>query len=254
MNDQSDGKKIPILLKKEPLIEAVWEIRFKKTNPSIAELLPGLIFKEMHQRYPGISRLPAADIPSAIIDRDSSLRYVPKIRLDGGTRAIQIGEYVLGLSCRRPYPGWDAFSADIRALVNLVQETGLITSLERFSLKFVNLIETNQPPKLDSLNVELRVGDKANDESPVLIRTEMRTKEFVHIIQIVSPAEVVLPDEQSSRSGVLLDIDTIAFLQGDNSWLEMNNLLDEGHLAAKNIFFELLSRDTINKMEPVYEG
>jgi len=39
------GDKIPIRLGKQPLIEAVWEVRFTSEKQSVADLLPGLIFK-----------------------------------------------------------------------------------------------------------------------------------------------------------------------------------------------------------------
>jgi hypothetical protein len=103
--------KIPVSLKKEPLLEAIWEIRFSSDKPSVAELLPGMLFSSnsLPQKYGNIVRLPAADIPAAITEQDQSLRYVPKIRLENGNQAVQIGEHVVSLNCRRPYSGWSIF-------------------------------------------------------------------------------------------------------------------------------------------------
>lgn len=97
--------KIPIRLKKEPLLEAVWEIRFSWTKPFVADLLPGLLFKALPKKYNNTVRLPAADIPAPIVERDPNLRYVPKIRLENGNQSIQVGEHVASLSCRRLYSG-----------------------------------------------------------------------------------------------------------------------------------------------------
>lgn len=246
-------EKIPVRLKKEPLLEAVWEMRFTTTKTSVAELLPGLIYKSLPGKYPKIVRLPAADIPAPIIEHDPNLRHVPKIRLEGGNHAVQIGEHVVSLSCRRPYSGWTTFSADIRALMGVVRDTALIDRLERFSLKYINLIEFKQPSGLSCLNVELKLGSRGMDSLPVQIRMEIKENGIIHIIQIVSPAEAALPGDPKKLTGVLLDIDTIWPLKKNESWEEVDSRLGIAHSAMKVMFFNLLTHETIEKLEPEYQ-
>ena len=62
--------KIPVRLKKEPLLEAVWEIRFSGTKPSVADLMPGMLFRTLSGKYRNIVRLPVADIPATIVEHD----------------------------------------------------------------------------------------------------------------------------------------------------------------------------------------
>ena len=244
--------KIPLRLNEEPLIETLWEIRFSSARPSVADLLPGLVFKELPDKYPNIIRLPAADIPAPIVEQDPSLKYVPKIRLEGGNQAVQIGEHVISLSCRRPYPGWETFSKDIRSVIEIVQNIGLIDRLERFSLKYVNLIDIVQPPDLTCLNVDLKIASYSIDIQPVLLRTEIKRNNIVHYIQIVSPAEASLPGEPRLR-GVLLDIDSIRHLNENESWSVVDSQLDDVHLSSKEVFFNLLTPNTIDNLEPEYE-
>jgi uncharacterized protein (TIGR04255 family) len=244
--------KIPIRLRKEPLIEAVWEIRFSSTKKSIADLLPGLVFKSLPDKYPNIVRLPIADIPTPIIENDPNLRYAPKIRLEGDNHAVQIGENVVALSCRRPYSGWSTFSSDIRELANMVKETELIDTLERFSLKYIDLIVLSQPPDINCLNLELKVGEYNANGHPVQLRTEIKEDDLIHIIQIISPAGVSLPGESKGTTGVLLDIDSIRPLKKTESWADIDHNLDRVHLSCKRIFFSLLKEDTITKLEPEY--
>jgi len=90
MNNERPSPKIPIRLKKEPLLEAIFEIRFTGAKQSVAELLPGLIFKAMPEKYPETVRLPAADIPARILENDPNLKFVPKIRLQNQNQAIQL--------------------------------------------------------------------------------------------------------------------------------------------------------------------
>ncbi len=246
-------KKIPVKLKKEPLLEAVWEIRFASTKRSVSDLLPGLIYNALSDKYPNIVRLPAADIPAPITEQDPNLRYVPKIRLEGDNRSVQIGEHVLSLSNRRPYLGWKLFSADIRKLISVVRETTLIDKLERFSMKYIDIIELNYPPDLSCLNIELKLGGHEINTRPVQLRTEIKDDNLVHIVQIVSPAEAVLPKNSRKFTGVLLDIDTIIPIQDNKSWDEIENSLDMVHSASKRMFFGLLTPETIEKLEPAYE-
>jgi len=252
MKERSMKREIPVRLKKEPLIEAVWEIRFTSPKPPVADLLPGLVFKALPDQYPNVVRLPAANIPAPIAEHDPKLRYVPKVRLEGENQAVQIGEHVVSLSCRRPYSGWKRFSADIRALMQIVQDTRLINQLERFSLKYIDLIELNQPPSLDCLNVELKVGEYKINTRPVQLRTEIREEDLLHIIQIVSPAEVSIPGESERVRGVLLDIDSIRPMKQNESWSDVNDRLDSVHMSCKQMFFGLLKAETIDNLEPEY--
>ncbi len=61
---------IPVRLKKEPLLEAVWESRFSLTKSSIGDLLPGMLFKALPGKYGNIVRLPVADIVAPIVEND----------------------------------------------------------------------------------------------------------------------------------------------------------------------------------------
>ena len=246
--------KIPVRLKKEPLLEAVWEIRFSGTKSSLADLLPGMLFKAFPGKYGNIVRLPAADIPAPIVEHDKNLRYAPKIRLENGNQAVQIGEHVVSLSCRRPYSGWGRFSDDIRDLVKAVQDTGLIEKLERFSLKYIDLIMLEQPFGLGCLNLSLKLGTHEISTKPVQLRTEIKESDLMHIVQIVSPAEVSLPGVQGRLKGVLLDIDTIKHLDEKESWENLDGRLDDVHMACKKMFFSLMKPETVEKLEPEYAG
>ena len=253
MKEKSVGN-IPSRLGKEPLLEAVWEIRFSGTRPSVSDLLPGFLFKAFSVKYSNIVKLPAADIPAAIVESDPKLRYVPKIRLENRNQAIQIGEHMVSLNCRRPYSGWVRFSEDIRNLAKTVRETGLIGELERFSLKYIDLIELVPAVGLRCLNLCLRLGEMDIAERPVQMRTEIGEGDLIHIIQVVSPAEAAIPGETERKKGVLVDIDTIKTFTGNETWDELDRRLDDAHFACKRMFFHLLTPDTLHLLEPKYGG
>jgi len=245
--------KTPIRLHKEPLIEAVWEVRFTSTKPSVVDLLPGIMFPALKDKYPNIVRLPSADIPALIAEHDPVLRYVPKIRLEGGNQAVQIGEHVVSLSCRRPYSGWKTFSEDIRSIIQIVRNIGLIDRLERFSLKYMDIIDLDQPPSLSCLNLDLKIGGYDTHTRPVQLRTEIKEGDIIHIVQILSPAEVSIPGNSKKFVGVLVDIDSIRPIKENETWNNINQHLDDIHLSSKKMFFNLLTPETIDKLEPEYK-
>lgn len=180
---------IPVRLKKEPLIEVIWEIRFSGATSSVAELLPGILFNSFPGKYSKSVKLPIADIPTPIIEQDPNLRFAPKICLEGDNQAIQIGDRVVSLSCHRPYSGWDQFSRDIRELADTVKKTSLIERPDRFSLKYINLIELETPVGLACLDLDIKLNRYELTIKPTQLRTEIHENDLVHIIQIISPAE-----------------------------------------------------------------
>jgi uncharacterized protein (TIGR04255 family) len=244
--------RIPVRLRQEPLLEAIWEIRFSEASPSVVDLLPGMLFKSFPAKYRRAVKLPAANIPASLADQDPNLLFAPKIRLEGENQSVQIGDRVVSLSCRRPYSGWRLFSADIHELAKGVEETGLIERLERFSLKYIDLIELEKPIGLGQLQLELRLGGYDLAAKPVHLRTEIKENDLNHIIQIISPAEVSLPGAENRLKGVLIDIDSIKPLAGDASWNALHQGLNAVHSACKSIFFSILKPETIEKLAPEY--
>lgn len=245
------NKMIPKRLRKEPLLEAIWEIRFNSDRGSVVELLPGLIYQAFPGAYPKIERLPAANLPPAILQQDLTLRYAPTVKLEGSPYAVQIGEHVVSLSCRRPYTGWEQFKSKIIELSEKLKETELITQPERFSLKYIDIIPVVSQPSLEPLDIELKLGSRTIYKDPVQLRTEVRENGFVHIIQIATPAHASIPTGEHF-DGVLFDIDTIYQEKGGDFWEDFSNNLDKAHDYSKRLFFHLLKEDTIKLLEPEY--
>lgn len=155
-----DIKPIPKRLKIEPLIEVIWEIRFHSKMNSLVEILPGILYTEFKEHYTNIIKLPHSELPSSVLKHDPNLRYVPTIRLEGDPYAIQIGEHVVSLSCRRPYSGWPKFGEQIKLLTRKLKETQLLTEPERFSLKYIDIISTSQAQDLSVLDAQFVLAKK----------------------------------------------------------------------------------------------
>lgn len=242
---------IPKRLKIEPLIEVIWELRFSSKINSLAEILPGIIYTEFKEQYNNIIKLPHAELPSSVLQRDPNLKYIPIVRLDSSQYTIQIGEHVISLSCRRPYSGWLEFGKQIKALAIKLQDTHLLEP-ERFSLKYIYIIKTTEIQDLSVLDGKFILAGRDLNNSPFHLRIEFQEDSYIHVVQIASPTEAKLPSGEQFN-GVLLDIDTIYSNHShENYWPEFQNKLDKVHDAGKRLFFELLNDNTINLLEPEY--
>jgi uncharacterized protein (TIGR04255 family) len=251
------SRPIPKRLQQEPLLEAVWELRFEGDGAlPVGEMLPGLLFAELRGEYPHIVRLPTADIPRPIAMNNPAMRYMPTLRLQGADDfpfIVQIGEHVISLNNRRPYAGWPTFSHRIRQLVRLLQSKDIIRKPERYSLKYLDLLELDPSPALTVLNVSLQLGEHDLTQRPVQLRTEIADQPYLHVVQIASPAEVQIPGAQR-RSGTLVDIDTVREASpGGDFWDMLDASLDDAHARAKQLFFGLLKPETEQRLGPVYE-
>lgn len=242
---------IPKRLRKEPLIEAIWEIRFQSDTEMAGELLPGLLFENFKDSYPKIESLPAANLPPPLLKIDKKLKYSPTIRLAGERYSIQIGGHVVSLSCSRPYTGWAVFKQEILRIADKLKETNLLSFPERFSLRYIDIISFDEAD-LSVLNVAIRVGNHKIIKYPFYLRTEISDKDFIHIIQIVSPSQVNTITKELF-SGILIDIDTIYDNKmTEDFWYNFYNILDYAHDRNKYMFFSLLTSQTIVKLEPEY--
>ena len=149
--------------------------------------------------------------------------------------------------------GWAEFSKRIRELAGLLKSTGLIQKPERFSLRYIDIIELDPPPSLAGLQVSLSVAGRNLDRQPVQLRTEIKDDPFVYILQIASPAYVVISGNDQ-HEGTLVDIDTIHNVESNTDfWSVMNERLNEAHSRSKRLFFDLLTPEAEARLEPVYE-
>jgi uncharacterized protein (TIGR04255 family) len=155
------------------------------------------------------------------------------------------------LSCRRPYSGWENFKSTIFELAEKLRETGLLGTVERFSLKYIDIIPVRTQPSLDPLDIDLQLGALSISNYPVQLRTEIAKNSFIHIVQIVTPAKAMAPTGESFE-GVLFDIDTIYRTGDDDFWRVFSDNLANAHTSSKQMFFDLLKEDTIEQLEPEY--
>lgn len=244
--------KLPHHLNRQPLVEVTFEFRFKPARPSVAQLLPGLIFAHLHDKYGRSEATPFASIPSKIREIDPNLRYQADYRLSGDRASISIGEHVAGLNVTAPYEGWARFRSRVLEFLKIVQDSHLVDKVERFSIKFVNIIPAPPGTQLDLLNLRVEIGGIRPPEDGFKLRTEINDNTYIRIVELATNAGAHLPSGED-RSGLLLVGDCIRTLKGEDFWSIHADGIDQLHLEAKQLFFGLITQKTLESLEPSYE-
>jgi uncharacterized protein (TIGR04255 family) len=248
-------RKLPDRLEKEPLQEALWEVRFAPTQPASAEILTGLAFARMKGPL-GLETAvpqPASAIPPELREAQEYLRYAPVTHLRGSRFSISVGPRSLAFSSLKPYCGWKQFRGTILELVDLLERSGVVGTFERFGLRYLDILANLEPISLALLNVTLRVGNITLGEQPVALQFEERSDRYIHIVQIASPVNFAVQGQSRGR-GLSVSTDTVAMAPSGATLTEfVSSNLDAVHAENKHMFFAMLTPETEKSLGPVYD-
>jgi uncharacterized protein (TIGR04255 family) len=250
-----ENRKLPTKLGKEPLVDVVFEVRMKSKVP-LSTLLPGVLLGTLLKgSSPTVVRLPAAHIPDEIRVKDEQLRYTPLLAIEWGSFRLLIGDESIIVACSLPYPGWAKFKSAILDAVRTVLGTGLVERIERYSVKYVDLISLpSLVEQIKALNWDVRLGGHKLSAEVATLRVEVARDGFTQLIGVQTGA-VVAFKQGGTSSGVLIDVDTICKVDsGDVAAFDqsLSDGLESMHASNKEIFFECLSNEMIRHLEPTY--
>lgn len=247
-------KNLPIRLKREPLLDAVFEVRFT-SEFSAASVLPGILFGNLDGKK-SIEQLPLSQIPQAVRDSDTNMQFAPLSRLVWGQFYINIGDRSVSVGFLNPYPGWLGFKPAIMTVMSALKDSKIIKNVERYSLKYIDLIPaTDLREQVSLVNSQVTLAGHKLEDQVFQIRLDIPIKEFLHAVQVVSSATATLQTGEI-RQGLIVDVDTICNQQevGFEDFLNgLSENLDAIHQANKEMFFDCLMPQTIKALEPEYE-
>lgn len=246
--------KLPKTLDREPLVDAVFEVRMGGA-PQLADLLPGALFGQLMPK-PTLQRLPAAEIPQPIRDQDPNLAFSPVIRLDWGEFTISFGDRNLVIACKLPYPKWPAFKDAILGIVAKVAQVGIAGPVERYSVKYVNLIQApTLADQIAKINLAVRVGDVEAKDDHLSVQVHRNEGDTLHIMSVVTGAQGKMPDGKIVF-GAVVDVDSIRMAHFSDFGAfaaQLEPAVESLRQSNKIKFFSCLTEATINEMGPKYD-
>jgi uncharacterized protein (TIGR04255 family) len=250
---------LPIKLKKEPLVDALFEVRFVPTNVAVSSILPGLLLSGLRPSWQEplqIERLQAADFPIQLRNTDPFLKYQPLLKLSGERFTLLVGDWSLTVGCKLPYAGWGQFKPKIIEVMEVLKNSKLVKELERYSIKYVDIIEAAPlSEQIRRANMEIRIGSHKLVAEPFGVRIEIKQDDFTNLLQIAGQAQVTLVGGKV-LSGLLIDVDTVVAHRTTNFEQfthELSDRLERIHTENKTRVFECLTPETIESLEPVYD-
>lgn len=246
--------KLPKILEREPLVDAVFEVRLNG-DPHMADILPGVLFGQLDPK-PTIQRLPAAEIPQPIRASDPNLTFSPVIRLDWGSFLISVGDRNMVIGCKLPYPKWPRFKEAILDIVSRVARVGIAGPVERYSLKYVNLIQApTLANQIAKIIISVKVGEVEVNDDHLSVQVHRNEGDTLHIISVVTGAQGRLADGKQVF-GTVVDVDSIRnvhFSDFGAFAARLEPAIETLRLANKVKFFSCLTEATVIEMGPKYD-
>lgn len=246
--------KLPKSLENEPLVDAVFEVRFRDAPP-LADILPGALFGAL-KPISGIQRLPAAAVPFPLRVHDPALKFAPLLRLEVENFFVSVGDSSVVLSCKLPYPKWPKFKEFIKQISDEMLKIDVPANVERYALKYVNLIQNPLiSEQLQKIRTSIRLGDVEVKNEQISLQVHHNEGNILHIMSVMTGAQGKLPDN-TDVFGTVVDIDSIVLV--DNmSFRAFVDIIDKDveslRQANKAKFFSCITSEAIQEMGPTYE-
>lgn len=234
----------PSKITPSPVLEAVYEIRFKRGIVSPNALF-GLLISGFSSEYGSPIDLPAAQVPPAIRNADGSWHFKPTNAISNKEFLIQIGDDVLTLINKENtkdqdtrYVGWKRFSLEIEKINKWANEHGLTNHVLRLGLRYINFF-----PEIDGMKEFNVSASLAGEElSSCVIQTSFDEGDVKQNLQVSNAANV------NGKQGSIIDIDSMI----ENPILEKSSVTkstENLHNQAKGLFFKTLGETYLSKLK-----
>jgi uncharacterized protein (TIGR04255 family) len=245
------GKSIPVKLKDDAIVEALFEIRFEMTT------IPEVFFGRLAEYAPwkGFTQapMPAYNLPAALRQADPNLRYQPIFALvEGGGRAVRIGPQVLSYHRLAPYVGWAKFKPELDEVIAGVFEKADALRVERLGLRYLNALRTDVHGirSISDLNLKFEIASErifgnaninftTGDSSDTACTVRIATTEFI---------QGALPENTSVYVYVDVDVFTKQGFETKDRTV-VKDWIEAAHTREKEQFFRLLTETTIESLK-----
>lgn len=216
-----------------------------------ADLLFGMFYAnpKLTQYRQKVQTLPVANVPRQFREGDPNLKYLASHQLSSDGSHIMVGDHVLGLSQTR-YRGWSELKNSVKVMLQVARGTQLIGSVERYSLKALNVLPVEYGSALEKINGKFEIAGRIATDKGFHFRTEFTTEQVTTIVEITTNAKVAIDNQV--RAGMLITLDTIQSANAESIWSDLDSCLEKVHWELKSLFFNLLTEETIESFGPTW--
>ncbi|MBY0489943.1 MAG: TIGR04255 family protein [Gemmatimonadaceae bacterium] len=228
----------------------IFEIRFGGSSASVPEVFPPELLRRFGGQFTKFVGLPAGSIPLELRKQQADLFYVPTVSIKGETDTVNVGEHVVLLARVGSYDGWENFRKSCHDIAGILREAGGVDTVERFSLKAVNIVPGIDGDGADPLTLTVSVGGEVVNQRGFSCRFERAHGNILSIIQVTRGVQLANP--YNGRSGTLLAIDVIDLAPPEVFLREPAGALDRCHEVLRSEFFGMISQEALASYNPEY--
>ena len=243
-------KTVPDKLKRDAIVEAIFEIRFD--TKTIAEVLFGRLADFAPWKGFSQKQLPAYQIPAPMRSVDPNLRYAPVFELEDQEdhRAVRIGAYVLSYHQKAPYTGWAAFKPKLSQLIEALFAKSEDLTIRRLGFRYLNALssDVHRIKAVSDLDLKIIVADETLPGNLNLNFTTDLSDKAQCTLRIATAdfTQGALPPNTS----IVVDVDVFTTETfKTRSEAEVKEWLEFAHTHEKEQFFRLLPTSTIDALK-----
>lgn len=254
-------KPYPSRLDNPPLLEMIIEYRFKSSYPD--EALFGLYYPIVKEIFSNYVTLPIMNMPLEVRNSDPALIHQPHYHFFDANNGLSllIGPRVLTFKYERfrdgkdnIYPGWRSYIAKFSSnLANQLLKKFALESFERIGIRYIDFFEDIKLGEY--ITPSFRFPERELER--VQVTCTIREDDVLHNINLSDSAEFkhhVNNDVKVHMVGSLIDIDSEYIPEElDNTLTNLEDILTKMHDGNKNLFYEIMEKQLVNKYIPIYE-
>jgi uncharacterized protein (TIGR04255 family) len=242
-------EKYPIRIESCPIVECKMDVFCKFNVPNVAVI--GLIYQAFQTLYKAdgleMLQLPVMNIPEEIRQTNSNLKNQANYSIKCVDGEVQIGLYGFSLALVLPYSGWSVHSMFIKKALNAILSTGIIGDVLNINVRYLDFFKANI---FDNINLKVDFEGREFKAVNPIYKVQLVEGDLLHVLQITQGVHIENSVLNLNEDGSLIDLTTQLV-----SPKKTSILLDLGrcHDANKRLFFDLLKKDYIATLKPVYE-
>lgn len=240
--------RIPKRLNRNPIVDAIAEVRFTSSLPS--EAILGVVYENVRENFGKPATLPILQLPTVLREKDPNLKYQACYKFTKPGNVLLVGPHNVALSTN-PYTDWDTTTPVLSDLLSRFDEIELFQSIERIGLRYINFFEKLNI--FEHLTLSLAVNSQSIAKQSIVLRTEAPVEGFKVITNIANAADTSISGQQ--KKGSILDLDVIhesPDVSKESTPEALIRLFTRANKLADDAFFGLMKEEFLDKFEPVY--
>lgn len=231
--------KIPKKISPDNIKEAIIQIRFEPNCPT--ELVLGKFNHICSELLDFVStKVTREENNSLIIENNTGGFFIDKSELF----KVEInGDSITFNTQVDDYPGWEKYSNFINSIIEKCTKNELFKQIHRIGVRYISHFDNITI--FDKLKVNISVPfTNLNDSTQ--FRSEFLYNEYRVILTILNHI-----NNKEIKTSVI-DIDVIKQVNSSPKVCNLNECIESSHFTQKEIFFNLLSDEFLNTLNPEY--